>query len=232
MPLSSICFIGRLPFKPLDHSGQTLTGGNASPANKKRKLPDSESPSAKQLRTNSTGPQNQKFMSLDKEQEVSSSSEADNHAENAQNKEGIKLNTIDKFFKPTSSSTDHEEVRVTSTNQGIEILDLTDDVSCGSKTDNIHVGKEMAEQEDKTLKTSLTECDFKPVSSETESTEDSGKNAEEKENKGGGTEAEGSFIQNTSVCEDALKTPVKEKKLGSMLEVCKILMSLCFKSMF
>lgn len=204
--------------------------GNASPANKKRKLPDSESPSAKQLRTNSTGPQNQKCMSLDKEQEVSSSSEADSHAENAQNKEGIKLNTIDKFFKPTPSSTDQEEVRVTSTNQGIEILDLTDDVSYGSKTDSIHTGKELAEQEVETLKTSLTEGDFKPVSSETESGEDSGKNAEEKENKQG--EAEGSFIQNTSVCEDALKTPVKGKKVESMLEVCKILMKSVDWSLF
>ncbi|XP_045215837.2 chromatin assembly factor 1 subunit A-A-like [Mercenaria mercenaria] len=198
---------GRLPFKPLEHTGQKLQG-NTPPGSKKRKLSDNESPSAKQLKT-SSAPTNVRPQITDGEPEVSSSSEADVVSDHLQNR---KLNTLDKFFKPKAYTQDQEEI--SSTNECIGI-DLTDENS-NDKVEQLQNSKlESTEKENKEVDENKTEGVGAKIMDQSADVVN-----EDKENKSGSEvdDADCSFIANTSVCEDALKTPVRGKLPESVLK--------------
>lgn len=206
----------------MDHAGHTRQC-NTPPGSKKRKLSDNESPSAKQFRTG-VSPTVSKTSVVDGEHEVSSSSEA----EVVLSKPVRKLNTIDKFFRPKPSAQDQEEI--SSTNEVIEI-DLTEDSAgrenvINSEQDNI--SKEISSPEANTPKVDRKICDndsqkketdnsFEDDKAENDTIEDISLN-EDKENLSD-VDADSSFIANTSVCEDALKTPAKGSALESVLKV-------------
>lgn len=217
-------FSGRLPFKPLDYSSQTLGGITPSPVNKKRKLSDNESPSAKQLRISSAAPHNAKPPSADGEPEVSSSSEADVNADTILLKPGQKVNTIDKFFQRRSKNSDQEEI--TSTNQGVEILDLTGEASDEGKSESSESIGNKKTEEKTTVDKQQQSDNVQAIDSEVEKENNCNENskeedseADEEDTEENEAEAEVSFIENTSVCEDALKTPRKDMKLESILKV-------------
>lgn len=211
-PYNIYCFIeyistGRLPFKPLDHSGQTPSAKTSPAVNKKRKLSDNESPSAKQLRISSAGLQNPKPALADGEHEVSSSSEAEVHADSILHKPSDRSRTIDKFFRPRSKKSEQDEI--TSTNQGVEVIDLIDETNNDSKSESNEVSEKNAADKQQGKDDSI--CDDKKE-------EVCGENKEEKENEDADTEdmddendVEVSFIEDTSVCEDALRTPGRNK---------------------
>ncbi|XP_052283545.1 chromatin assembly factor 1 subunit A-A-like [Dreissena polymorpha] len=209
---------GRLPFKPLDHTGQTKQG-STPPGNKKRKLSDNESPSAKQIRTSLGSTQK---GGLNGEHEVSSSSEAENAAENpALLMPGPKMHTLDKFFSCKKPIADQEEI--TSTNQCIEI-DLTEE-------SNEYVAGD-ATKENKEVDVFVKESIKIDENSHIDPDEDLKVEGENKENdktddvmsidsddgKEENEDCNASFIANTSVCEDALKTPAKSKDMDSIIK--------------
>ncbi|WAQ97773.1 CA1AA-like protein [Mya arenaria] len=207
---------GRLPFKPLDPVGQTRPGGTP-PGCKKRKLSDNESPSAKQIRTSVTSLPNNKLPSNECDHEVSSSSEAEVALENPLLKPGKKLNTLDKFFAKKQPNSDQGEI--SSTNQ-IEI-DLTDDVNEESEDNSTKkVNENDIESKTSTNVAKGDNNDNHSVNDEkkeqvAEKNDDSKDSTDNKENDDDGV-GEVSFIQDSSVCEDALKTPAKEKGLESI----------------
>ena len=229
----------------MDHSGQTLGNNTPPSANKKRKLSDNESPSAKQLRTNAVGKPTQKPVLADGEHEVSSSSEAETHVDNMLLKPGHTVSRIDKFFRPKPKNSDQEEI--TSTNQDVEILDLTGEVSDESKTESNDEAVEnktgdvdkKSNTDEVAKKKNAVNCKEKVVSEkfeengakdtvkkeETEKTNEGDEESmdEDSDDEEEDDNANASFIANTSVCEDALKTPAKEKKLESVLKVCLII---------
>lgn len=203
---------GRLPFKPLDHAVQTMQG-NTPPGSKKRKLSDNESPSAKQLKTGAL-PLNTKALITDGEPEVSSSSEADTLSDHLHLKKNV--NTLDKFFKPKPYTRDQEEI--SSTNECIVDIDLTEE--CGQDKDQIDLASPDSEDIVKENVSMGNEKGFNEKKEAVGEVVDESLN-EDKENQSDSEadDAESSFIANTSVCEDALKTPAKEKLPESVLKV-------------
>ncbi|KAL4227300.1 Chromatin assembly factor 1 [Mactra antiquata] len=198
---------GRLPFKPLDHSGHTRQS-NTPPGSKKRKLSGNESPSAKQLKTGLSS-SNLSNPVLSGEHEVSSSSETEILAD-LQNKNIKKLNTIDKFFRPKPSVKDQEEI--SSTNEDIEI-DLTHEESDKENPETTlpDDSKEQVHSPDcVTIETKVCDnAENKAVDKNDVEDENEDKSVNEDKENVSDIDADSSFITNTSVCEDALKTPVK-----------------------
>lgn len=229
---------GRLPFKPLstlDH----VTGGN-TPGSKKRKLSENESPSSKQLKISLNTLDTVKPTSTECDHEVSSSSEAE--LLNLGHHKGKKINTIDKFFKLKPIT--HEQEEITSTNECISI-DLTedmviDDLKCITKAnvtldnDNGDDLQKISANTGDTASDMLYDCYSESigelnVSSKNECAEDKDENIKEDkeyvdmeviviDNEDDHSTADDSFIADSSVCENALKTPVKDKPLESMLK--------------
>ena len=187
--------------------------GNTPPGSKKRKLSDNESPSAKQLKTSAQS-SNVRHQVTDGDHEVSSSSEAETITGHLQTK---KVNTLDKFFKPRPFKEDQEEI--SSTNECIEI-DLTGD--------NDHDKGDQVDS-DKTVESSGLVSANVGKAEETGKTDNIGNDeknkaedvSDNKENLSADEDDDvnSSFIANTSVCEDALKTPSKDKLAESLLKV-------------